>query len=489
MAWILYVLLVGTLLACAAFAMEGMLRRSARPTRWIWLAALGGIVALAILAPQREPVTRVKIPVASTTAKNAIVTTRSPAVLEVITGIGNVITSSVSSALVIAETRVPQALVLALGIIWCLLSAAVLSVLAIVSRRMNHARRGWPMAEVHGTPVRVALATGPAVVGFSRPEIVVPTWLLGRTANEQRLVIVHESEHVRARDQLLLAGGWMVAALLPWHPAVWWSLARLRLSIELDCDARVLHRGVQPRSYGTLLIDIAGQCAGHRIGALALADRTSHLERRLLAMKHTRTRFALVRTATLGAIAGLSILVACEARLPTSADVEKMDVASAEKTLVQSKMLDEKQAGNVVYTIDGRTVSAAEAHAVASNRIASVNVLKGRKEGGTDAGTVYTYVRVTTSDSSQKEVPGTVMFRTRDGGGKLEAERSQMTKERSFAGLLFIDGVRAPEGALAKISRDDIASVEVLKGDAAAKFSNDPAAANGVIRITTKAKK
>jgi hypothetical protein len=262
---------------------------------------------------------------------------------------------------------------------------------------------------------------------------------------------------------------------------VWWSLARLRLSIELDCDARVLHRGVQPRSYGTLLIDIAGQCAGHRIGALALADRTSHLERRLLAMKHTRTRFALVRTATLGAIAGLSILVACEARLPTSAEVEKMDVASAEKALVQSKMLAEKETGNVVYTVDGRTVSAAEAHAMASNRIASVNV---RKEAGKDDGKVYTYVNVRTSDSTRKEAPGTVRFRT-----KLDTERTQMTKERAFAGLLFIDGVRAPEGSLAKISKDDIASVEVLKGEAAVKFTNEPAAVNGVIIITTKAKK
>jgi len=297
MAWLLYVLLVGTLLAFAALSIDGVLRRTALPTRWVWITALGGIVALAILAPRREPTPsafKVRARVAAPANVQALPKT-STGVIAKIAATRDAIVESVSSTLAQASVRTPKEALLPLVTVWLLLSGSVLSVLVIVSRRANRARRIWPLRDVHGTPVRIAHATGPAVIGFARPEIVVPSWLLERTPDEQRLVIVHEREHVKARDQLLLAGGWLVAALLPWHPAVWWSLSRLRLAIELDCDARVLHRGVQPRPYGSLLIDIAGQSAGHRIGALALADRTSHLERRLLAMKHSRTRFARYR--------------------------------------------------------------------------------------------------------------------------------------------------------------------------------------------------
>ena len=72
-------------------------------------------------------------------------------------------------------------------------------------------------------------------------------WLLRRAPDEQRIVLAHEAEHVRARDPLLLAAGCAGVALLPWHPVSWWLLARLRLAVELDCDRRVLRRGVAPR--------------------------------------------------------------------------------------------------------------------------------------------------------------------------------------------------------------------------------------------------
>ncbi|MFP4622689.1 MAG: M56 family metallopeptidase, partial [Gemmatimonadota bacterium] len=46
--------------------------------------------------------------------------------------------------------------------------------------------------------VRVAPAAGPAVMGLRCPEIVVPAWLLEASPEEQRLVVLHEREHLRA---------------------------------------------------------------------------------------------------------------------------------------------------------------------------------------------------------------------------------------------------------------------------------------------------
>ena len=364
----------------------------------------------------------------------------------------------------------------------------MLLVLVVVNRRVNRDRRAWPLAEVFGTPVRITPAVGPAVVGLSAPEIVVPRWLLERSPDEQRLVILHEREHLAARDQLLPFGGLIVAAILPWHPAVWWALSRLRLAIELDCDARVLNRGVQPRPYGSLLIDIAGQCAGHRVGALALADRTSHLERRLLAMKNTQPRLALLRTGALGAIAMLSIVMACEARLPTSAEIDKMDVASAEKAAVQAKLVDER--GVCMGSKDIVSVSVTKAGAAHLTDAMHRRALKG------DSST-YAVVNIRTSALNERietlRARSSSPESTAHGDRQVEASTGRnrdgawdADQLKGFAGLVFVDGALAPAGILAKLGPNEIASIEVLKGEAAAKISTDPAAANGVIRVTTK---
>ena len=480
--WIVYVLLVGGLFACAAAATDGILRRAAMPTRWVWVAALLATTVFSAMSVRRAaPAYNPSIAATVRVSALRVAASRGgllEAIAHVRTWIGEVAGRSVGAAHYGLAGTVQVSLVVA----WITASAGLLVLLFLVHRGMDRERRRWPLAQLFDVSVRITPSEGPAVVGITRPEIVVPRWLLARTADEQRLVVVHEREHIVARDHLLLLGGLVIAALFPWHPAVWWVVSRLRLAIELDCDARVLHRGVQARPYGSLLIDIAGQCAGHRVGALALADRPSHLERRLLAMKNTQPRFTLVRSGTLGALAALSILVACEAKLPTSAEVEKMDVAGAEKAVMQAKVLDEAGAKNVVYKVDGVVVSADKAHALSAKRIATVHVIKGTLMNTKDSGSVYTTVNVTTGAGEETGVPMTVV----GNNMKISTERGTLTEKKGFTGLLYIDGVLQPSSSLAALSPNEIASVEVLKGAAAAKVSTDPAAANGVIQVTTK---
>ena len=52
-AWLLYVLLVGALLAVAAVAVDGILRRTSLPTRWVWVCALVAMAGFAVAAPRR----------------------------------------------------------------------------------------------------------------------------------------------------------------------------------------------------------------------------------------------------------------------------------------------------------------------------------------------------------------------------------------------------------------------------------------------------
>ena len=54
-AWLAYVALVSLLVTVAALALDGAARRMRRPTRWIWAAALGAIMASGAIAPRGAP--------------------------------------------------------------------------------------------------------------------------------------------------------------------------------------------------------------------------------------------------------------------------------------------------------------------------------------------------------------------------------------------------------------------------------------------------
>ncbi len=514
-AWMMYVLFIGALLALGAWCVEEALRYAKLPTRWVWAGALLGTVVFAGYA-----LTHVNTPTNGLPALTATVATAgSPATLPA-TGIvatietlRAIIISTMASGMSTVTVRVPANVARMALFAWVVASVVLTLTHLVVNRRVTSKRREWPLALLPGGTARVAPSLGPAVIGLASPEIVVPRWLLEKSAEEQRLVMVHEQEHIAARDQFLPVGALLVATLLPWHPAVWWSLARLRLAVELDCDARVLRRGVHAQPYGTLLIDIAAQCGGHRVGALALADRTSHLERRIRAMTHRTSRFIVARTIGLASIAALAIITACEARLPTSAEVQSMDVASAEKAMVQAKLLDEKNA-NVEYLVDGKHVSAASAHAIPAKQIASVNVMKATPATPADSSRMKTLVRISTNGAAAAAADsGVVMtmsgLRSLDSSGAMSGQHMKIsystgatifadsgsvtnvakgTKARTFDGLLLVDGVQVPASQLAALKPDAIESVEVIKGAAAAKISSDPAAANGIIRVTMKKK-
>ena len=478
--WMLYALLVGVLLAMTAAALEGTLRIAGRPGRWVWAGALALTSILTLAAPGRFAEHDAAPVVMRVNAAAAMELKHQPTVIEsawlLLGEARSALLVPVAGALRSAGAVMPAWLDRGLAVLWIALSVALLLLFASVYRRFVRARREWPRAELHGTLVRVSPKAGPAVIGLSRPEIVVPRWLLGRSEEEQRLVLAHEQEHVRARDPLLLAGACVAAALVPWNPAAWWMLSRLRLAVELDCDARVLRRGATARSYGTLLIDLAGQCSGLRVGAPALADESSHLERRLLAMKPKFSRFAPARAALLGVASGLALLAACEAKLPTATEVADMKVADAEQGARKIALMDDTAAN---YLVDGVKVTAAEAHALPPEKIASIEVEKrATAEGRTSQ------ISITTRKPGEKPAPHNVMFRVR-GDSSVSGPDGQM-KVRTFGGIVLVDGVRVPESTLSSIPPADIVSVEVVKGPAATQLYDAPEAANGVIKVTTK---
>jgi TonB family protein len=141
------------------------------------------------------------------------------------------------------------------------------------------------------------------------------------------MVLRHEREHRAAGDQRLLIASTVLTALVPWNLGLWWQMRRLRLAVEMDCDARVLRADPRVDRYGSLLLAIAQHPRAALHGAATLTESTSDLERRIDAMTMKRpTAPRLVAAAF--AVAALALaFVACELPSPEV----PMDPATAAK--------------------------------------------------------------------------------------------------------------------------------------------------------------
>jgi beta-lactamase regulating signal transducer with metallopeptidase domain len=358
--------------------------------------------------------------------------------------------------------------------VWLSMTALLAMIALLVHVRFSRAVRRWPIAEMHGTRVRLSPSTGPVVIGLAQPEIVVPRWMLDRSPSEQRVVLDHEAEHIRARDALVLAGACVAVVVMPWSPAMWYMLSRVRLAVELDCDARVLRGGVGAKAYGTLLIDLAEQALPLRFTAAALADDMSHLHKRIIAMKPQVPRFAFLRGSAAALIGLAGLLAACEAKLPTESDIKQMDAGSAEQRARQLSLVGVRD--SVRYLIDGSVASELAAKGLQPEQIDAIDVAKSRDGSG----------------------PATISIRTTNGRLMPFTTRQHDSIEVSGRGLILrsqattaatpmyiVDGVRTDQATFAKLERDKIAAVEVVKGKAAAA-TYGPDAEHGVIVVTTK---
>ena len=149
----------------------------------------------------------------------------------------------------------------AMALLLWLAGLAVVLVAAVAAQRRyrRHLRGAVPMTGVLASrPVLRAAGVdaGPALVGAWRSRIVLPADFRERyDADEQVLVLAHESAHARRGDGWWCLFAQLLAALLWCHPLAWWALAALRHDQELACDAAVLREhGAQRRSYANAML-------------------------------------------------------------------------------------------------------------------------------------------------------------------------------------------------------------------------------------------
>ena len=292
-AWMVYAALVSVALSAAALTAERAARVRRRATRWVWLAALIGSLALPAL------ISSVSFRLPGMFQSGAM---PPPIALRDATSIP-------MSALLIDLQDAPSygasnhiAALIRIG--WSVASLLMLLALIASSVQLHRRKRGWTEAAMCGEPVLVAPDMGPAVAGLLQPRIVVPAWLLQATERQQRAAMAHERSHLEAGDPRLIALAVLLLMLMPWNPLLWWQFRRLRRAIEVDCDARVLRGGRDLGEYCETLIHVA-QHRAPRIGLVpAMSESGSFLEQRIKLMLTKPKKWA---GASALALAGVSL--------------------------------------------------------------------------------------------------------------------------------------------------------------------------------------
>lgn len=461
-AWMEYAVISGACVTIAALACDWLVRLRRWPVRFVWTVAALITVLLVVTAPLR------RISASHAASGQRI----DPSVLaRMQTGIQSV------------EHHVPASALWYVAGLWAIVGIGVAGAFVYTRARLRRARRTWPVVDLHGHPVRIAPDVGPVVLGVFRPEIVVPRWVLQRTGDEQRVMIAHEASHIEAHDPALLGLLCALVALMPWNPALWIILSRLRLAIELDCDARVLRGGVSTHSYGSLLVDVAERARPQGLAMTALADGSSHLHRRIVAMHPRSVRHPLLRATAVTVVGLAGLLVACEARMPTAEEVDHMDASSAQRVAHDVGLTPDSAKDR--WTVDGVASTEAAAKAIPRDSVVSVLVSHLDPLGATHFSVVTKFGVARAESNSGPQRHAEVRRIGITPNGKIDPVGALQTAAETEQPLLLIDGVRSKLSALEALDRTRINQVNILKGPSAIE-QYGPDAKRGVIVVVTK---
>jgi hypothetical protein len=270
----IYCMAVSLLTGLAGFALERLAAWRGWKRRTIWAFALG----MAIVLPMMRAIGALDAPAPLSHSDPA--PTRSASVDAPV-----VLLARVADGAVISDKT------LALG--WAVSSSSMVLYYLLVAGRMRRNARAWQPTNIDGQRVWITDAVGPAVYGFIRPRILLPRWIIESPARSRTPVLDHEREHVKANDNLLLLFGLLVLAAAPWNIPLWWQFRRLRFALEVDCDARVMARGLDPHTYARALLSVAEKHSHNPVGAVGLTKPASQLMQRVRIMTTVQGRPSL----------------------------------------------------------------------------------------------------------------------------------------------------------------------------------------------------
>jgi TonB-dependent SusC/RagA subfamily outer membrane receptor len=250
-----------------------------------------------------------------------------------------------------------------------------------------------------------------------------------------------------------------------------------------------------------MLIDVSGHSSGLSLGVPALAGSPSTLERRLRAMTMKRSTGTFLHGSVVGSLGIVAVLAACDASMPTSAEIQAMGAEAAVEELEVMGVITAP--ADLSYYVNGFATSSEAAMAI--NPVEIVEIRIDKSEGEQEPR--YTEVRILTregvpltnlsEDGSLAEVAVADLTEIEVVGYRIQSTPAQ---EEEMEGVLIrpsalqirnmgeplflINEVPVTEAEFRRLDPASIESISVRKDEAAEAYG--PQGANGVILVTTK---
>ena len=209
--------------------------------------------------------------------------------------------------------------------LWIGGAVLMLSRLAIDFFRVKRVIRDAKPAESHGAydvAITDALA-GPVAWGIGGKRMLLPDTAAAWDAERLRVVLLHETGHLRRHDCWALLISETVRALYWCNPLVWFATAQLRREQEHAADDEVLNGGVDATDYAGHLVAIARTVRAPMLAAGAFG--TSDLVVRIQAILDQRRNRAMIsRKMILAGIVALLAIALPVASMQTARKIYKV---------------------------------------------------------------------------------------------------------------------------------------------------------------------
>jgi len=302
--FLLTTVLKATVVLAAAGLVISMLRRAASSARYfVWTCALVALLVIPLLSVSLQPVVArsswpvISMPQAEGQAGVAVVLDSSPApVTNWLIPVWLLGAAAFTVRIAMGHFRIRRLLRRTDAIE----DAEWTALLAEVSAQLG-LRRPVELRRSRETDV-------PLTYGVLRPVVVLPGEFTEWSAERRRVVLLHESIHIKRLDALFSLMAQLSCAAYWFHPLAWLAMARFRKEQEQSCDDAVVVAGMKQSIYAEHLVDLARRLsAARRIlpAALSMADRCT-LERRVHALLDPRrNRRALNRKLCVAALAAI----------------------------------------------------------------------------------------------------------------------------------------------------------------------------------------
>jgi beta-lactamase regulating signal transducer with metallopeptidase domain len=326
-------------LLLAAWGATALLRRASAATRhFVWVLAIGGTLALPVIAallPRWEVgvLQRVEGAATETTSDDQ----SRPAAPNVVDAPGPVEPLSEAVMPLVDFPHTPPSNVVArlsspsTALLFWSAGAAGIGLLIAVSLIRTHrlARQAEPMghAVVLAEAGRIARQLGirrpvtilhamddamPMTWGAFRPHVLLPAAFPEWSPARREAVLVHELAHVKRMDWLTQLIARVACALYWWNPLAWVAARRLREERELACDDLVLAQGTVASTYAGDLLEIARTfrpSPATALAGVAMARRSQLADRLLAVLDPSRVRGAVGSRQAATAVTAVAALV------------------------------------------------------------------------------------------------------------------------------------------------------------------------------------